>query len=64
MKVRLPYFQVYFLSTKKCFLDGELEARWLVAAGFPDLTKPFEQVSFTKQKKEEKTNKNVHPKGI
>lgn len=27
------------------FADGELEAEWLVAAGFPHLTNAFEQVS-------------------
>lgn len=25
--------------------DGELEAQWLVSAGFPHLTKAFEEVS-------------------
>uniref|UniRef100_B5DUG3 Uncharacterized protein, isoform A n=1 Tax=Drosophila pseudoobscura pseudoobscura TaxID=46245 RepID=B5DUG3_DROPS len=25
--------------------DGEMEAEWLVSAGYPELTKPFEQVS-------------------
>lgn len=25
--------------------DGELEAKWLVSAGFPHLTKAFEEVS-------------------
>lgn len=28
------------------FAEGELEAEWLIAAGFPQLTKPFEQVHF------------------
>lgn len=26
------------------FTDGELEAEWLVAAGFPQLTKAFQEV--------------------
>ncbi|KAH8349000.1 hypothetical protein KR084_002794 [Drosophila pseudotakahashii] len=25
--------------------DGEMEAEWLVSIGYPELTKPFEQVS-------------------
>ncbi|KAH8292644.1 hypothetical protein KR054_004086 [Drosophila jambulina] len=25
--------------------DGEMEAEWLISAGYPELTKPFEQVS-------------------
>jgi len=28
-------------------LDGEMEAEWLVSAGYPELTKPFEQVSLS-----------------
>lgn len=31
------YFTIYFS-------EGEFEAEWLIAAGFPQLTKPFEQV--------------------
>lgn len=27
------------------FTEGELEAEWLTAAGFPQLIKPFEQVN-------------------
>lgn len=26
------------------FTDGELEAEWLIAAGFPQLTKAFQEV--------------------
>lgn len=34
-----------FLFLLFYFLDGELEAEWLVSAGFPHLTKAFEEVN-------------------
>ena len=34
--------KIFFPSQQ--FLEGELEAEWLVSAGFPELTKPFEHV--------------------
>lgn len=36
---------VYFLFC--LLLDGEYEAQWLVAAGFPQLTRAYEQVSMS-----------------
>ncbi len=35
-------FLIFYFSF---FIDGELEAQWLVAAGFSQLTKAFQEVS-------------------
>lgn len=47
---RVVYVKVLFFSSfiffSSCFIDGELEAQWLVSAGFPHLTKAFEEVSY------------------
>lgn len=37
-------FTVTNISINFHFIDGELEAEWLVAAGFPQLTKAFQEV--------------------
>ncbi|KAH8249808.1 hypothetical protein KR032_004487 [Drosophila birchii] len=45
------FLREYFLQTSShCnepevnYEDGEMEAEWLISAGYPELTKPFEQV--------------------
>ncbi|KAH8384176.1 hypothetical protein KR200_007158 [Drosophila serrata] len=46
------FLSEYFLQTSShCnepdanYEDGEMEAEWLISAGYPELTKPFEQVN-------------------
>lgn len=35
-------FDILFINL--CYTDGEMEAEWLISAGYPELTRPFEQV--------------------
>lgn len=44
------------------FADGELEAEWLVAAGFPHLTKAFEEVRIRVEDKWKKKKKKKEQK--
>lgn len=36
---------IYIYIYTICYVDGEMEAEWLISAGYPELTRPFEQVN-------------------
>lgn len=42
---RLDFRSIDFSDRILFFTDGELEAQWLVAAGFSQLTKAFQEVN-------------------